>query len=263
MISLKKKKINPFWLIRWYRKFIHKYIVLIVAWIMILLLSIILPRYFNQSSDLITKVLYTTKSLSLYDDPWLYTTLSSFYKQKTSLSLKRFGSRSLERQIISEIPYISSIVIKNINSSSLTLDVAFTSPPLVVSVWNKRFALYSWLFLPLYSGNALGNSSPLLFLPSYLSGKQQNLSWLLYMLPLEKLASDVVRLTQLPFSGMVTYIPGGEKYIYRNERRHIYFNAKKSLTGQIDSLMNLMTNYQWFNNLTRIDLWSNDLITVR
>jgi hypothetical protein len=229
---------------------------LIIVW------SAIIPRYFHQDNYIIKNILYTTSSLSIYDDPSTYTTISWLYKQKSITSVKRFNKKSIEEEVITKFPYISSVAIKKFLNNKLTLDIQFIQPSAVAILSNKRFALYENSPLLLYSGNTLGQKSPSFYLPSYLSGTQF-LSGMLYSQSLDKITKDITLLSQLSLSGSITYVPGWEKYIYRTETRHIYFNAKKSLTDQIDNLQNLIQTYPKFSTLTRIDLGSNDLITVR
>ena len=247
----------------------HYFFLLIISWIALFLIVFLasLNLYRNQDKFLIRKVLYTTSNLRQYDDPDLYDFVSKRYLSGSYFDHKRFNpqySTKIEKLKPSYFDVVvDTIVVKSFLKNTLVLDMKFVSPLLLVSYSGKYTALYPPNnIVPLYSWNTLGQNIPRFLFPQYLSGIG-NLSWLLYVKTLEWLYEDVMSIYRLPLSGMVTYLPGGEKYIYRTDNRHIYFNAKKPLSWQIQQLYELIQHYPNFSSLVRIDIGSTEYPIVK
>lgn len=51
-------------------------------------------------------------------------------------------------------------------------------------------------------------------------------------------------------------MPGAEKYIIWNPLQRVYFNAKKSISEQLHTLVILKENYPGFEELKQIDVGS-------
>jgi len=52
-------------------------------------------------------------------------------------------------------PFLQDIEYKKFNNNTLLAHIVFRQPDVIVSVGNRRFALYPSHILPLYSGNML------------------------------------------------------------------------------------------------------------
>gem|GEM_PF-4989134 len=116
-----------------------------------------------------SRVLYDTGSLLLYDDPVFYTEVSNYYLKTSYRDLKLFKEESIAKKVRKQFPFVSSIAIKSFSHQSLLLHLSFSYPELIVVLGDKRFALYPHYILPLYTGNLLGQTAYPLYLPSYLS----------------------------------------------------------------------------------------------
>ena len=266
MSAFKRKKIQfvSWWKSRYLKLYRHYFWVLIILWVSwILWVSFLIVNLYRYQDKYIVKtVVYTSGSLLMYDDPWIYSQFSSQYQWKSFIDIDILQKNQIIYTMQELFPFLQDIEYKKFNNNTLLAHIVFRQPDVIVSVGNRRFALYPSHILPLYSGNMLWFSAPQIFLPQYLSGIS-TLSGLLYIQSLPQLIQDIQLLKTLPLAGSITYIPGAEKYVYWDTARHIYFNAKKSLTGQIESLQKLIQYYKWFDKLIKIDLGSNDLIVVR
>lgn len=262
----KKKKIFSLYYNRWYRLLYRNYLRLFV--ILFFLFCVIwfvvaFQYYRHQERFLIKKIAYVSSSLSVYPidvDTWA---IIPMYHNKYYSDIQLFRQQdNIVDTLQQQYPFIENVIIKSFNNNRIVLEPIFKEPPLVLLQVDKRFALYPHYILPLSTGDLLGRNSTLLHLPQYLSGAV-SLSGFLYTQDVIELAHTVKRIYDINLSGSVTYMPGGEKFVYWTDRLHIYFNAKKWLSWQLEQLDILRERYPEFQKLIKIDIGSSDFPIVR
>jgi len=213
--------------------------------------------FFTNDTYRIQHVRYTLQSINRYNNIDMYSTITSYLSGESL----RYRSLVWYSDIVSSVrqtfPYIETVSLEAQWPSDIRVDITFIDPPLIIQHNDTRRAIYSWWYtLPLYSWNTLGITSKTIRLPIYLTGLS-SLSGLFFDTSFDKLFADRMMLDPFVMSWwFVSYIPGGEKYILVNGPYRYYFNAKKELQPQIDTLLSLKENYKEFNRLEQIDIGS-------
>lgn len=239
----------------------NSFVTITIIWIIILLLILWNNLYQKIYSDnyLINTIQYTSDSINTYNDESLYSFISLFYICRYYFDLKLFGNDSLyEEQIKSAYPFIDDITISSFSNNILILDVEFKKPSLRFLYKDVSYGAYDNNLILLNPEDSLWHGIPLVLLPIYLNQSSQSISGLLYNINIDKMLYDLLLLKTIPISWSVTYIPGWDKYILRNNDLRVYFNAKKDINHQIIMLSTLMNQYRWFDKLHQIDLGSLD-----
>lgn len=204
----------------------------------------------------IQDVLFTKQSLSLYNDVNLYADIAELYSGNYYHTLHRWKRNSMLDTIQSHYSFIDTIVLQEFTANTLLLDIKFRVPLVRLRHNNSLYAVYDEEILPLFSWERLADNTPLILLPLYLSGTAESLSWILYQLNPHKLLSDYLLLQTAPVQWSLTYVPWWEKYIFRNDRLRVYFNAKKEISWQLLQLLLLYKYYPDFDRIRQIDIGS-------
>ncbi len=233
--------------------------------IIIVLSSILAFFIYNINSRIysdqykVSSIRFTKKSVNQYNDAQLYTHIAELYSWKYYSDISAFWDHKDYNEILTvQYPFIESINIKGFSNNTLLLDVVFTKPLLRFLYKDEFYGAYHNLLLPLNTTDELNNGTPLMLLPIYLKESSISISWLLYEVDISKMLYDLLLLKTVPISWSVTYIPGWDRYILRNNDVRIYLNAKKDINTQLWILSTLMSQYKWFNQLKQIDIGSLD-----
>ncbi len=240
----------------------QSFVISIILWVCVVLF-ILWNNIYNKlySADyLVNKVHYTKDSLQLYNDPWMYSFISLSYLCRYYFDITLFGNEDwYESQIKEQYPFIDTITIQGFNNNTLVLDIKFKKPTLRFLYKDESYWAYNDHNLILLGRkDELWYGVPLILLPIYLNDSSESIKWLLYNIDINKMLYDLIVLKTIPLSWSITYIPGWDKYIFRNSTIRIYFNAKKNINQQLLTLFTLMNQYKWFGNLKQIDVGSLD-----
>ena len=264
---IRRKKHYKFQFSRWSQKIIKSVLkpnsmILYVLWIVFvigLFLTFNIRSRIYNSDYIISKVVFSTWSLASYNDSELFNDIIHIYSW-TYYSTIRIGSTisSIIDTLVMKKWYISSIIPVSFSNNVLLVDVKFKEPMLKFYYNNMEYAIYENTFVPLSTGDQLGMKTPMISLPLYLSGTSQSISWILYNISVQKMLTDYLLLQTSPIQWTLTYIPGGEKYVIRNPNQKVYFNTKKDISKQLSLLYILKNNYNGFEDLKQIDVWSLD-----
>lgn len=236
--------------------------VLYVVWIIVIIAGILIlnirARIYN-SDYLISKVVFTTWSVAAYNDNELFSNIVHIYSWNYYSTLRIGGSvRSTIDDLISKVSYIQTITPSSFSNNTLLVDVSFKQPLLKFNYKDKEYGIYNDTFVALSTWDNLGKDTPIILLPLYLSGNSENISWILYDISVQKMLTDYLLLQASPIQWSITYIPGGEKYVIWNPNQQVYFNTKKDISKQLSLLYILKNNYNGFEDLKQIDVWSLD-----
>lgn len=234
----------------------------IIIWILTVLWILWYNLYtrIHSADYLINRVNYTKDSISVYNNSWLYNFIALFYICKYYFDINVFGMQGwYEKQIKAQYPFIDNIVINGFNNNILLLDIKFKKPSLRFLYNNKIYWAYTdHKLIEISKEDGLWSDTPLVLLPIYLNESSPSIDGLLYNVDIDKMLYDLTLLSTMPLSWSITYIPWGDKYIFRNNDIRIYFNAKKNINQQLITLFTLMSQYRWFSKFKQIDIGSLD-----
>lgn len=262
---IRKSWYYKFQLLYWFRKVLASllrprsivlYVIGIIVLVWLVLFRSIRSRLYNPEYR-ITKVLLTTWSVAVYNDITLFDRIVQVYSG-SYYSTIRIGS--MESNIIKDIenstPYVDLISPVSFSNNTLLVDVKFKNPSFRFRYKDKEYAIYNKTYIELGSGDTLGQNTPLILLPLYLSGTSESISGVLYNVNVEKMLYDYLLLQTSPIQWSITYVPGWEKYIIWNPNQRVYFNTKKDIGQQLNTLYILKNNYNGFETLSQIDVGS-------
>ncbi len=242
------------WLLR--PRSIVLYVMGIVLLVGLVLWESIRVRLYNPDY-LIQKVVFSTGSIASYDDVALFDRIVHIYSGSYYSTARLGGDVShMIDDVIKEMVYVDSIIPLWFSHNTLLVDVKFKNPAFKFRYKDQEYGIYTTTFIPLHPDDQLGQSSPLILLPLYLSGSSESISGVLYSVNVEKMLYDYLLLQTSPIQWSLTYIPGGEKYVIWNPNQRVYFNAKKNISQQLTTLYILKNNYNGFEDLKQIDVWS-------
>lgn len=234
----------------------------IYLWIIILVIiiggiAIRLHFFFTNDNYRIRHIRYTVANIQQYNNVDMYTKITSYLSGESLRYRSLLGYGDIEDAIYETIPYINTISFVPQWPETVRATISFLDPLLVMQYHEKKWAIYSGGYsIPLFSWNTLGVSSKHIRLPIYLSGVNA-LSGVFFSTPFDKIYHDRLLLdSYINSGGFITYIPGWEKYVLVNGDYRYYFNAKKDMQMQIDTLLHLKQYYKDFPRLHQIDIGS-------
>jgi len=217
------------------------------------------------SSDYtITSVRYDSWSVSLFDEPTLYSTISKNLQGKNYYLMRLFGKWDIFATIQEQFPMVSSMDIFFLEKNTAAVSLRFDDPLMVVVAGERKFAVYDATnILPLYPQNTLWQDTVQLMLADYASG-MDTLDGLFF-----RIAPDIL-FTQLssfdayfrkPYT--IVYLPGVEKtQITAADGKVLYINNLGNIDAQLAKIDMLKKHYPEFDRLWQIDLGSLDQNTV-
>lgn len=213
----------------------------------------------------ITKIDYALSSAKIYDDPYLYKTITSFIKWE-NFYLISWNTDTILQEVQKKYPFVENVIIVYKSPHTVLVKVIFYSPDLILLHENKKFGVYKETIFELFSWNTLGNSGVVkLEILSFNSG------WALTGLFFEQSATgllDDIRLIKEWFPGIssLSYLPGGHRMIvHLGNNKQVYINNIIDIQPQIINYQLLKKYYSDFESLKEIDLWSleKDKVIVR
>lgn len=211
-----------------------------------------------QEGYLIKKILITSWTLQQYNDNNLFgDVVKVFSGSYYSLArVSRDKNREI-RKIVQDNSHVEDIKILSFQDNELLVSIQFKEPLFRFDYNTQEYAIYEdKSFYLLSTGESLGQNTPLIKLPVYLSWSSESISWVLYGISVEKLLWDYLLLQNSPVQWSFTYIPWWEKYIIWHPEINVSFDAKKNIIPQLMNLLVLKNNYGWFESLRRIDIGS-------
>lgn len=217
------------------------------------------------SSDyVIQSVRYDSGSVSLFDEPQLYSTISKNLQGKNYYLMRFFGKGDVFDAVQAEFPMVSSMDIFFLEKNTAAVSLRFDDPLMLVVAWEKKFAVYdSTNILPLYPQNTLWKGTVQLTLADYASG-MDTLDGLFFRISPEVLFDQLIVFDayfKKPYS--VVYFPGVEKtQITAADGKIYYINNLGDIQLQLWKIDMLKQYYTEFDRLWQIDLWSLDADTV-
>lgn len=230
---------------------------------------LIIFRYIFQStifsSDyIIQSVRYDSGSVSLFDEPALYSTITKSLQWKNYYSIRFFEKWDIFDAVQSIFPMVSSMDIFFLEKNTAAVSLRFDDPLMLVVAWERKFAVYDALnILPLYPQNTLWEGTIQLTLADYASG-MDTLDGLFFRIPPEVLFEQLTIFDwyfRKPYS--VVYFPWAEKtQITAADGKVLYINNLGDIQQQLAKIDILKEYYEGFDALWQFDLWSLDSDTV-
>lgn len=125
----------------------------------------------------IYQVNISQESVNMYNDFALFERIARIYSGSYYSTL-RLGSDATDKisELVDQLPHVSAINLQHFADHILTVQVVFDDPPIKLRYHDGYYGVYPENIIPLYSGNTLGQQSPLILLPLYLSGTSESIS---------------------------------------------------------------------------------------
>lgn len=220
------------------------------GWFLLLKYTIFVPEY------RIAKIDYALSSAEVYDDPYLYKSITSLLKWE-NLYLISWNSHKIIETVKTEYPFVDDIIIVYKSPYTLLVKVLFSQPELILRYEDQKFGIYEWFLFELFSGNSLGQSGIInLEILSFNSG--WSLTWIFYLQNSNKLMDDIYLIKDwFPEIQWLSYIPWAHRMIVNlDKNKKIYINNAINIQSQIANYQLLKKYYSEFNLLKEIDLGS-------
>lgn len=213
----------------------------------------------------ISKIDYALSSVQVYDDPYLYKSISSLLLWE-NLYLISSNSNKIIGKIKKDYPFVEDVIMVYKWPNTLLVKVLFNQPELILLHEDKKFGMYKWYLFELFSGNSLGLSGIVnLEILSFNSGGA--LTWLFFLQSPDDLMDDIRIIKEwFPEIQWLSYMPGGHRMLVDLwNNRKVYINNAIPIEPQIVNYQLLKKYYSDFNLLKEIDLGSleSDKIIVR
>ncbi|AHB41365.1 hypothetical protein P148_SR1C00001G0574 [candidate division SR1 bacterium RAAC1_SR1_1] len=213
----------------------------------------------------IGKIDYARSSAQIYDDPYLYKSISSLIKGE-NFYLISWNTKTIIQTIKKEYPFVQDIIIVYKAPKTVLVKVLFSPPELIMLHENKKFGVYKEHLFELFSGNSLGNSGVVkLEVLSFNSGGA--LTGIFFLQPTADLMDDIQLIKEaFPDIQKLSYLPGGHRMIvHLGNNKKIYINNAIPIQPQIINYQLLKKYYSEFELLKEIDLGSleSDKIIVK
>jgi hypothetical protein len=213
----------------------------------------------------ISKIDYALSSVQIYDDPYLYKSISSLIKGE-NMYLLDWNTKTIIETIKKNYPFVQDIIIIYKAPKTVLVKVLFSSPELIMLHENKKFGVYKEQLFELFSWNSLWNSGVV-----KLEVLSFNSWWALtgvFFLQSTADLIDDIRLIKEGFPDIqkLSYLPGWHRmivHLWNNQQ--IYINNAIPIQPQIINYQLLKKYYSEFPLLKEIDLGSleSDKVIVR
>ncbi|MDD3262691.1 MAG: hypothetical protein PHR61_02490 [Candidatus Absconditabacteria bacterium] len=213
----------------------------------------------------ISKIDYALSSVQVYDDPYLYKSISSLLLGE-NLYLISSNSNKIIGKIKKDYPFVEDVIMVYKGPNTLLVKVLFNQPELILLHEDKKFGMYKGYLFELFSGNSLGLSGIVnLEILSFNSGGA--LTGLFFLQSPDDLMDDIRIIKEgFPEIQGLSYMPGGHRMLVDlGNNRKVYINNAIPIEPQIVNYQLLKKYYSDFNLLKEIDLGSleSDKIIVR
>ncbi len=238
-----------------------------ILWIVVVIgfvFTYIFQSTIFSSDYVIQSVRYDSGSVSLFDEPALYSTISKNLQGKSYYLMKLFGKSDVFKAVQQQFPMVSSMDIFFLEKNTAAVSLRFDDPLMLIVAGEKKFAVYDATnILPLYPQNTLWQGTLQLTLAGYASG-MDTLDGLFFRISPEVLFDQLIVFDayfRKPYN--VIYFPGVEKtQITAADGKVLYINNLGDIQLQLGKIDMLKQHYVEFDRLWQIDLWSLDADTV-
>jgi len=234
-----------------------------------LLVIVFVLRYIFYSTLLspdytIKVVRYDSGSVSLFDEPLLYSSITKYLQGKNYYIIKLFGQGRLFSEIQNQFPMLSSLDLFFLEKNIAAVSLQFNDPLMILVAWESKFAVYDqFTIVPLYTQNRLWQDVFHVQLADYIDDVETLDGFFFRISPFE-LYNQFVLLDQYfmkPYQ--LLYFPGWEKtLITAADGKMLYINNMWSIETQLIKLDLLKRYYDDFDRLWQFDLGSLDENTV-
>ncbi len=235
-------------------------VLILVYWIFLLLkYTLFLPE------NRITKIDYSLNSVEIYDDPYLYKTISSKLLWE-NLYVISMNTHKIIKSVQEEYPFVRDVEMIFKDDNTLLIKPLFFEPELILNHNWQRFGVFGWYVFELFSGNSLGLSGVVnLHILSFSSGT--SLDGIFFQNSFDKILEDIRIIKEwFPEIQGLSYLPGWNRMIVDlGGDRKVFVNNAIQIEPQILNYQYLKQYYSEFNLLKEIDLGSleSDKIIVK
>jgi len=246
------------------RRFSSFFFVFGLAVVLIFVFNYIFQSTLFSSDYIIKSVRYDSGSVSLFDEPELYSTISKNLQGKSYYWMRFFGKWDVFATVQEKFPMVTDMDIFFLEKNTAAVSLRFADPLMLIVSGERKFAVYDALnILPLYPQNILWKGTIQLTLADYASG-MDTLDGLFFRITPEMLFEQLTIFDSYfrkPYS--IIYFPGVEKtQITAADGKILYINNLGDIQLQLGKIDILKQNYADFDNLWQFDLGSLDADTV-
>jgi hypothetical protein len=246
------------------RRFSSFFLILWLVIVFVFIFKYIFQSTIFSSDFVIQSVRYDSGSVSLFDEPALYSTISKNLQGKNYYWMRLFGKGDVFDAVQQEFPMVLEMDIFFLEKNTAAVSLRFDDPLMLVIAWERKFAVYDALnILPLYPQNTLWQGTMQLTLADYASG-MDTLDGLFFRIPPQVLFEQLLIFDtyfKKPYS--VVYFPGVEKtQITAADGKVLYINNLSDINLQLGKIDLLKKHYADFDSLWQFDLGSLDADTV-
>lgn len=258
-----KKKIRYF--LHNFKKKKKLYISITVVVLITLIIYITLQQtIFSEKYD-IQEINYSKESVEKYDNPYLYKEIKEKIKDKNFYIFTFFQKNKFLKKLQKKYPILKDIQLHFKNTQRVVVTTNFCQPNLVFFNWeNLKWSLKE-NFVELSSWSLLLSGKQEIYLPDY-TKKIKNRSWFFYKISENKLSNQIKQIKNFFWESIdkIHYLPGWSKTIVSTKKgKKIYINNLKNIIKQFQKYSILKEKYKNFQNLEKIDLWSNKSIIIK
>lgn len=237
------------------------------SWALALIVGVffILQLTLFSSNKNIKDILYAPESVGIYDDPYLYKTITDEIIGRNIYLMKWYALDDILLLVQEDFPIVRSINVESSDRQRVYITIDFYKPTLVFQTPDTYVAAYNNQLFPLVSGNTLWQDVLTVQLPRYTSWAT-SLHGVLYMMHETELKEKITTILETLGASYISeliYLPGGMKLFINYKGKKVYFHLDQEINRQLAKLIDLENYFQDFSTTSTIDLWSIEDIIVR
>lgn len=245
----------------------QKAIIIVTAGVFVVILGVVVfkqtifsPRY------TIWTVTITASSQEQYNNAVMYDKVESLITNKNYFLFNWRSKNEVIEELQTWYPFIEDIQLELIDDGSVLTTVTFDDPTIIFLMpEERRYWTYNEKLYSLGTGDFLGTESPVIQLPRY-TQDLESIHWIFYRISEQRLLDVYTTVISTLWENNINeiiYLPWWQKFFLWYKGKRLYLNINKDVNRQLAKLVDLENYYEWFDTLSRIDLWSLDDIIVR
>ena len=268
-VSLKKKRKNIFFskikkkyfpYIKKHRRFIgiSSFIVLLFIWFFFLLNFTL----FNDKYEIVD-VSFDKANINDYYNIDLYTDIRDAVLWQNFFTLNYLNKSEIINDLQSSYKILEDFSISYTWPNSILISLDFEKPNFVFYNWKSYFASYNENIFEIWTWSSLLSWTNKINIPSY-TNNLDDFYWFYYKISESELLFQLSEIMDFLWKDNILnieYLPWWTRSIIELDWIQLYFNNEKDISWQLRRYEVFKDNYEDFEKLDYIDLWSwEDLI---
>lgn len=218
--------------------------------------TIILQKTLFDTTNYITDIQRSSESIQQYDNPYLYQDIQEHLSGKNVYTLNYFWYAGLLWSLQQKYPTLTRMQVNKTLANAVAVELDFIKPDILFQLQERKFGIWKWWILEVFSGNTIADEVFTVHLPLYASGIQF-IDGIFYDVPQEQLLQDLYMIhNAFPQAERIVYMPWSQTTVVFVYKKKIYINHTHDISAQMRMFYGLEKYYTWFSNLGVIDLGS-------